>query len=494
LPTAITAVTDGRRIRIIGPTATPPIRPLTFDLASSGVHRAAGRCPRPSPKGVVVLRRLVAGLLLLLCLMAPAAPAAAHSYAATAYANLTEPEPGVVRTVLDLEYVLLATDGAREMGDETFESDAYADVQASGHDPGQLTARILEQHTDTVAGYVLPRWTVAPADAGADACPSTLAAPYEIVLLENVPHARIVIEADCRGTVNEHAAAYRITTGLFPGTAPGGLTTTIVSYDLQSGSGVAELDTDAGPTMTTTQDWGGRMWDFFVLGAEHLLFGLDHILFLLALIVGSRRLRDIVLAATAFTIAHSVTFILAALGVVSVPGAIVEPVIALSIAIVALWHVWAALRDRPGGAPSSALREPDAPPVRVAPSAAGGVATLERVVVRPEAAPSGRRFGLSRPDAVRIAVVFLFGLIHGIGFAGALGIAEPFSWGLLGALLVFNVGIEVVQLAIIAMLFPALAILRRRMPVAGRRVGVSVAAVVAAVGLYWFAERVLVGG
>ncbi len=83
-----------------------------------------------------------------------------------------------------------------------------------------------------------------------------------------------------------------------------------------------------------------RFGHFFVLGAEHLLFGIDHILFLLALIVGSRRLRDVVFAATSFTVAHSVTFILAALGVVSAPAAIVEPIIALSIAVVAAWYLW----------------------------------------------------------------------------------------------------------------------------------------------------------
>jgi hypothetical protein len=438
-----------------------------------------------------VPRRLLAGLLLLLALAIPAAPAAAHSYAATAYADLTEPEPGLVRSVLDLEYVLLATDGAREMGDTTFEPDAYADVQASGHDPAKLTTRILEQHTDTVSGYVLPRWTVAPAE-GAGACPNRIAAPYEIVLIENVPHARVVVESDCRGLVSEHAPAYRITTELFPGTEPGGMTTTIVSYDLVSGSGVAELDTDADPSMTTTQDWGSRMWDFFVLGGEHLLFGLDHILFLLALIVGSRRLREIVLAATAFTVAHSVTFILAALGVVSVPGAIVEPIIALSIAIVSLWHLWGVFRRRAGDY-SPGQDQPDAPRAQAA-SSGGGVATLERVEVETEAAPARSRPDLTRADALRILVVFLFGLIHGVGFAGALGIAEPFSWGLLGALLVFNVGIEVVQLGIIVVVFPVLALLRRRMPAAGLWVGVATAAVVAAIGLYWFVERVLAGG
>ena len=86
-----------------------------------------------------------------------------------------------------------------------------------------------------------------------------------------------------------------------------------------------------------------QYWEFFRLGAEHLYTGIDHILFLLALIAGSRRLRDIVAVATTFTVAHSVTFILAALGFVSAPASIIEPVIALSISVVAgmtLWRLW----------------------------------------------------------------------------------------------------------------------------------------------------------
>ena len=101
---------------------------------------------------------------------------------------------------------------------------------------------------------------------------------------------------------------------------------------------------------------------------------------------------------------------------------------------------------------------------------------------------------MRRGDWLRIGVVFLFGLIHGVGFAGALGISEPFSWGLLGALPVFNVGIEVVQLAIIAVAFPILILLRRRLSPVGFWVGVVVAAGVAAVGLFWFVERLLGAG
>ncbi len=195
-----------------------------------------------------------------------------------------------------------------------------------------------------------------------------------------------------------------------------------------------------------------------MLGAEHLLFGIDHILFLLALIVGSRRMRDVVLAATSFTIAHSVTFILAAIGVVSVPAAIVEPLIALSIAVVALWYLWRVWTERKD--PLAAATRRDQP-------------------------------GLDATDRARFFVVFGFGLMHGLGFAGALGIDEPFSWPLLGSLLVFNVGIEAVQIGIIVVVFPLLLLLRGRAPRVGLAVGITVAAGVAVMGMVWSAQRVL---
>ena len=77
-----------------------------------------------------------------------------------------------------------------------------------------------------------------------------------------------------------------------------------------------------------------------------------------------------------------------------------------------------------------------------------------------------------------------------MGFAGALGIDEPFSWDLLGALLVFNVGIELAQLLVIALVFPVFVLARRRVP----SVGFWTAGVVAAVGLFWFVERLFGAG
>jgi hypothetical protein len=120
------------------------------------------------------------------------------------------------------------------------------------------------------------------------------------------------------------------------------------------------------------------------------------------------------------------------LGVVHVSPSFIEPVIALSIAVVAFWHVWRIWRR-------------------------GRLATeLET--------PSRSHLSLDRAGWSRLAVVFCFGLVHGIGFAGALGIQQAWSWTLLWSLLVFNVGIETVQLALIALTFPLLSVLRKTFP------------------------------
>jgi hypothetical protein len=140
---------------------------------------------------------------------------------------------------------------------------------------------------------------------------------------------------------------------------------------------------------------------FFRLGIEHIVEGFDHILFLLALILGGGRAGAILGIATAFTVAHSITLALAVLDVFAPPPRIVEPLIALSIAYVALENI-----------------------------------------MRPNAAPR------------RWAVGFLFGLVHGFGFAGALRTLGLPLHGLYESLVFFNLGIEIGQLIIIAITLP----------------------------------------
>lgn len=174
------------------------------------------------------------------------------------------------------------------------------------------------------------------------------------------------------------------------------------------------------------------------LGFTHILpKGLDHILFVLGLFLLTTRMTPLLWQVTAFTVAHSITLGLSIYGVVALPPAVVEPLIALSITYVA----------------------------------------VENLVTR-------------ELHAWRVVVVFLFGLLHGLGFAGVLReLGLPRS-EFLTALLAFNVGVEFGQLAVIAVAALALWPLMRR-PWYRRRVVVPASVVIALVGAYWTVTRVL---
>ena len=379
-------------------------------------------------------------------LIAPA-PAVAHGFSSVVYIDAAASGGDTVRTTVDLEYDLLVVSVAENEDTPKFFDDGM-DAFDYGDETEQTAA--LNAHADEITSYVTKRFTV---DAAGAACKPEPSGTIGLVYHDNVPYAALTLDWQC-----EPAAAHEFRSELFPDTesyVQG--TVTILEYDLDRQSGSASLTSDA-PVFSTDQPIFERFGHFFLLGAEHLLFGIDHILFLLALIVGSRRLRDIVLAATAFTIAHSVTFIMAALGVVRIPAAIVEPAIALSIAVVAAWYLWRVWLER---------KHP--------------LAEAKRAT----------KTGFDTADWARLLVVFLFGLMHGLGFASALGIDEPFSWPLLGSLLIFNVGIEAVQLTIILAVFPLLLLLRRQAPKTGLVVSALVAAGVAIMGLVWFVQRVI---
>ncbi len=184
------------------------------------------------------------------------------------------------------------------------------------------------------------------------------------------------------------------------------------------------------------------------LGIEHILTGYDHIAFLIALVVGSRRLRSILAVVTAFTLAHSITLALASFGYVRLSPSIVEPAIAASIAFVAIRNLL----------------------VR-------GVRPLW-------------------PEA------FAFGLIHGLGFAGSIADTLASESQKVVALLGFNAGVEIGQMTLVAGFVALLWIAhklgekwgraRETDPVllAPRWARVAASLVVACLGVYWFIVRV----
>jgi hypothetical protein len=236
------------------------------------------------------------------------------------------------------------------------------------------------------------------------------------------------------------------------------------------------LDADAGAASSF-----GR---YARLGVDHILSGWDHLVFVLALVLLATRLAEVALLATGFTAAHSLTLAAAALGWAQVRGDAVEAVIGFSIALVAAENLWLrAGRERwlPWlGAGVLALL------------AALGATRLPLSLLAGLAVFTACYFALARETAqpllLRIAIAFVFGLVHGFGFAGALDElhlpAERLALGLLG----FNSGVELGQLLAIAAAWPVLKWLERRPPLR-RWAGDVVSACICALGTYWFVLR-----
>ncbi len=175
------------------------------------------------------------------------------------------------------------------------------------------------------------------------------------------------------------------------------------------------------------------------LGFLHIVpEGLDHILFVLGIFLLTTKLRPILVQVTAFTFAHSVTLGLTMYGVVSLPSRVVEPLIALSVAYVAIENMTT-----------------------------------------------------SKLTSCRTAVVFGFGLLHGMGFAGALTELRLPRAEIIPALVSFNLGIELAQLTVIAAAFCAVAIWHRDKPWYRARFVVPASAAIAATGLFWTVQRIV---
>lgn len=251
---------------------------------------------------------------------------------------------------------------------------------------------------------------------------------------------------------------------------------------LTEGRPLALLTLRTGPITETFWD---ALTRFVPIGANHVLSGLDHVAFILALVLMVRgRARAILLAATGFTIGHTLTLGLAATGVLNPNIGAIEVLIAFTIGFVAL-EIGDDNRNR--------LRA-------VSPFAAGALALAGgAALVHVAPLPPLLWFGLAAfvyayprgfpRDAIWLAG--LFGLIHGCGFAGALTALDLPRAHLLASLFGFNLGVEAAQVIIIgAAMLVGLAI--QRAPAALPVIGAQLASAgLFGVALYWFASRLL---
>lgn len=188
-----------------------------------------------------------------------------------------------------------------------------------------------------------------------------------------------------------------------------------------------------------TEGAGSVFLRYVVAGFEHIIpLGMDHILFVLGLFFFALKWRPLLLQVSAFTLAHTITLALASLEIVSVPASIVEPLIAATIVYVGIEN------------------------------ATGWGTTKSRTIL-----------------------VFAFGLLHGLGFASVLGdfgiATERFAVALVG----FNIGVELGQLAVILLAFLAVGYWFGKKPWYSSVIAIPASLVIAAIGAYWFIERTL---
>ena len=180
---------------------------------------------------------------------------------------------------------------------------------------------------------------------------------------------------------------------------------------------------------------------FVPAGVHHILIGPDHLMFLIGLLLLGGSAKQLLAVVTAFTLAHSITLSLAVLNVVTPPGRLVEPIIALSIVYVGVDN----LMSRGG-------------------------------------------------KDVRVWIAMIFGLIHGFGFASVLREMGLPSGALGWSLFSFNLGVEFGQLAVVLAVAVMLSAIRARSAVVGERVVVAGSIAVIAAGAFWFVERVFFSG
>jgi hypothetical protein len=211
----------------------------------------------------------------------------------------------------------------------------------------------------------------------------------------------------------------------------------IFSTYLQPGEISAELSPLSQATMSQT------IIEYIILGIEHIVpKGLDHILFIFGVFFFAVKLKPLLWQVTMFTLAHSLTLILASLKLVFIPASIIEPLIALSIGYVAFENIFQ--RHSKFHSPS---------------------------------------------NTIRYAVIFFFGLIHGLGFAFVLEDIGLPTGQLILSLLSFNIGVEIAQiglvvLAYLLMFYPSKQLWYRK------AIQIPCSLVIGLIGIYWFFERV----
>lgn len=180
-------------------------------------------------------------------------------------------------------------------------------------------------------------------------------------------------------------------------------------------------------------------WFYFKLGFTHIIpEGIDHVLFIIGICLINTKLSSIIYQATAFTVAHTIALALSMKNIIVAPGMIVEPIIALSIVFVA----------------------------------------IENIILR-ELKPW------------RIVLVFLFGLVHGLGFASALNEIGLPPGKFYTSIVMFNIGVEICQILVIALVFSLMIFPFKNKLWYRHRIVYPISIAIALISSYWTVERLM---
>ncbi|MEH7883776.1 HupE/UreJ family protein [Bacillus sp. JJ1609] len=357
------------------------------------------------------LKKYVNLALLSLCIFVFPYSASAHTDNSEGYSKLSFDDKGLVYEI-QIDYLELAR---------------VIDLGINSDDPASVLEAAFKKHQKVIEEYFLTKLSVFNQGAKVEG----VLAGMDVKRKLNRDYAVFTFHFPIK---EKESAALQISNNIFfDDNDPSHRNVT--TYELGDKKGQFVFTANNRDFHLGKETMFGQSIPFIRLGFQHILIGLDHILFIIALVVTSRKKSDVFKIITLFTVAHSVTLGLAAMELISIPSQIVEPLIALSIAFVA----------------------------------------IERVI------------GLS--EKYRYGVVFVFGLIHGIGFAGALELPNPKDWAAIWPVLTFNVGVEFGQALIIALLFPMMIFIRRfkwSYPLQ-----LALTSVIFFIGLTWYFQRFL---
>lgn len=353
---------------------------------------------------------------------------------------------------------------------------AIPDLEAARLDP-----RHRRPSDRQMLAYLVPKVGVI---AGDDACPT--AVPPRTVLAA-MGFRRVEMVFDCPG-----GAPMSLRFEGFFDLVPTHVD--LAQIQFTTGDFVEQLFTNDGRTLDLKKSQGGELGDagffrFVAMGIMHIFTGVDHMSFLLGLVLISRRLRDLIFVVTGFTIGHSLTLGLAVTGLIRPHAEYIDALVALTIALIGVENIVVSLRR-----PTKLALATGAVLLTMAALRLLGYGSLPPLLLIGAALfttcylfISGH---LQDTGRLRMVVTMVFGLIHGFGFAADLLESRLPPQKLAEILVGFNLGVEMGQLTIVLAVTGVVVMARRARLATPRPITVDVlASWLVAIGMFWFIGR-----